>query len=596
MFRIIITAVVVLFVAATVPLSAQGGRAAVALSYEQSGDYRSAARLWQSLYDEDPKSEEYFGGVCRTLKALDNMQSLKDIVEKRLLTIRSVSTLTVYGQLQWNSGKEDDADKAWSEALKKSAVTERSFLEMAKAQIEVRAVAKAIETLERGRTALRKPEVFADDLAKLYATNGNITRSLEQVLLVFDRSSQLQYAQGRISALMTDDSAARIVQSLMKKEYDSRGSENIAFARLYEWFLRESKKPDEACAIVEDIDKRLNARGRELVNFAETMRADGNYETAMRAFSAVMAMGKSSDVAQYAAFGFAACSESQSGDNASPERSAEVVKLYRTIIRDYPRSSSAADAHLRIGSILERSGAASEEVKKEYRTVVRSYEAFPQAAIAMLALAKVSMADDSLDAAMNLLGEALSMRGATQELMDEVQFQRGEILFFKGYMDSALSVYTTLAEQPESNFANDAIERMSIIRQCADDSLMLWNFAQAGRLRNRRRIDESLKLYDEIMLQRRNPDIAELACIKAAELCMGERRYAPARAYCEKLSTQWPESIYLDRAMVLSARSFRAEGNKAESKAQYEELLRSFPRSIFTQEARAALRQKDLQP
>lgn len=592
MFRIIITVIVVLLVSVTVPLAAQGGRAAVAMSYEQSGDYRSAARLWQSLYDEDPKSEEYFGGVCRTLKALDNMQSLKDIVEKRLLTIRSVSTLTVYGQLQWKSGREDDADQAWNEALKKAAPTERAYLEMAKAQLEVRAVTKAIETLERGRAAMRKPEVFADDLAKLYATSGNIAKSLEQVLLVFDKSLQLQYAQGRISALMTDDSSARSVQILMKKEYDSRGSENIAFARLYEWFLRESKKPDEACAIVEDIDKRLNARGRELVNFAETMRADGNYETAMRAFSAVMAMGKSSDVAQYAAFGFAACSESRSGESALPERSAEVIKLYKTIIRDYPRTSSAADASLRIGSILERSGASSEEIKREYRTVVRTYEAFPQAAVAMLALAKVCMAEDSLDAAIQMLSEALVMRGATQELIDEAQFQCGEILFFKGYMDSALSVYTTLAEQPESIFANDAIERMSTIRQCADDSLMLLNFAQAGRLRNRRRIDESLKLYDEIMQQRRNPDISELACIKAAELCMGERRYVQARTYCEKLRAQWPESIYIDRALVISARSLRAEGNIAESTALYEELLRSFPRSIFTQEARAALRQK----
>lgn len=594
---VVITGWMLVFaILACVQVRAQSSRAKVALSYEQSGDYRSAARLWQSLYDEEPKNEEYFLGVCRTLKALDNTQGLRDLVQARLQKFRTFSTLVIHGQLQWKAGKESEASDAWDEAMSKGAPSERLYMDVARAQLEVRAFEKSIQTLEKGRKSLRKPELYADDLAKLYATIGDLPNGLREILETFERSAQLPYAQGRVSALLTNDSTSQIVYDLMRKEYGRHGSKDIAFARLYEWFLREIRRPDDACSIVEGIDDRLGSRGRELVNFAETMRADGNYEVAMRAFSKVMGMGKSSDVAQYAAFGYAACTEARTNDGGPQARTSEIIDLYRKIIRDYPSTSSAADAYLRVASLLERNGAPTSDIKREYEVLQKQYEGFPQAVQAVLSLAKVSVMEDSMAAAMRYVSQAVSMRGSTEEIIDEAQFQRAEILFFQGYMDSASAVYAVLAEKPESDFANDAIERMTTIRQCADDSLVLVAFAQAGKARLRRQADSALKLYESIIRQRRNQDMSDLACIKAAELCFAERRFAECRAYGERLHTLSAESIYADRSVILTARAWRAEGKKTEARGVYEELLRSFPRSIFAQEARTTLRLREMQP
>lgn len=137
---------------------------------------------------------------------------------------------------------------------------------------------------------------------------------------------------------------------------------------------------------------------------------------------------------------------------------------------------------------------------------------------------------------------------------------------------------------------------MTTIRQCADDSLVLVAFAQAGKARLRRQADSALKLYESIIRQRRNQDMSDLACIKAAELCFAERRFAECRAYGERLHTLSAESIYADRSVILTARAWRAEGKKTEARGVYEELLRSFPRSIFAQEARTTLRLREMQP
>ncbi|MFM8569700.1 MAG: tetratricopeptide repeat protein, partial [Candidatus Kapaibacterium sp.] len=118
---------------------AQGSRAAVARSYEQSGDYRSAARLWQTLYEEDPKNEEVFLGVCRTLTALDNAQALRDIVGARLQKYRTFATLVIHGQLLWKSGNVAGAVDAWDEAVSKGTASDRGYMDVARAQLEVRA-------------------------------------------------------------------------------------------------------------------------------------------------------------------------------------------------------------------------------------------------------------------------------------------------------------------------------------------------------------------------------------------------------------------------------------------------------------------------
>lgn len=579
-----------------VRVHAQNSRVTVANSYEQSGDYRSAARLWQSLYDEDPKNEEYFLGVCRTLKALNNIQGIRDIVEARLPKYRTANTLIMFGQLQWTAGKEQDATDAWAEVLQKGTPSERMFLEVARAQVDVRAFEQAIETLQRARKTLKRPELFADDLAKLYATVGDIPKGLREIIQTFDRSSQLSFAQGRISALLTTDSTSGIVYGILNEEYRSRRANDVAFMRLFEWLLRELRRPQEAYSIVCEIDEKTSARGREIVNFAETMRAEGNYAIAMQAFSRVIELGKRSDVAQYAAFGYAACSESQISDTGSNERIVEMIDLYRKIIRDYPRTSSSADAYIRVAALMERSGASIPDIEKEYDVLRQQYEGFPQAAAAVLSLARIRVLQDRMDDALQLVSQAAVVRGTTEDIIDEARFQRGEILFFQGFIDSALTEYAALAEKPESNFSNDAIERMTSIRLCSDDSLILSTFARAGKERVRRNPMESLRLYETIIGQKRNTDMAELACMKCAEVCFAEKRYEQTRSYCDRLRLLSAESIFADRSTVMIARSYKAEGKIPEARAAYEELLRSFPRSIFTQEARTVLRQRDMQP
>ena len=373
-------------------------------------------------------------------------------------------------------------------------------------------------------------------------------------------------------------------------EYEER-SADLAFMRLYEWFLREIHKADEACSIVENLDARLKANGRELVNFAETMRAEGNYGVAMRAFSRVIRMGTTSDMAQYAAFGYASCVEATSTEDTSSSAHRDVIALYENIVRDYPRTSTAADALLHIANLRERNSDPLDQIIDVYQSLRKNFVGLPQSVRATVALAKIKLMNDSAQVAMNVLAEALAMPACTEDIIDEVLFRRAELYLYMGETDSATSVYESIIDRPESEYANDAIDRTTCIRLIRGDSVLLYQYARASKLRFVRKATESLVLWEVMSKRVDNPDFAEIAGLQAAEICLEQQLYDQALSYCTRIVSA-SESINIDRAMAMQARIYRAMGNKQESLKTYEELLRLFPRSIYVREARTALRQK----
>ena len=77
----------------------------MAQAYERSGDLRNAARLYQELYAISPQNEMYFGGVVRTLQALDQVPGLYPIVVTHAKRTRNVYAYILAGSLAAKLGK-----------------------------------------------------------------------------------------------------------------------------------------------------------------------------------------------------------------------------------------------------------------------------------------------------------------------------------------------------------------------------------------------------------------------------------------------------------------------------------------------------------
>ncbi len=564
----------------------------VAQAYEQSGDYRSAARIWQGLYNADASNDNYFFGVVRCLKALDNYAALTDIVEAKLQKKRSVKVLIIYAQVLTRTGRQPDANDIWKEAIANTSKSVSLYKEIAQAQLEVHSFDLAVSTLLKARSDLDDDAIFADELAQMYAVRGDYKNGVTEVLRAFRQSPNLQLAEGRLSAFMTNDTASTYVRSEIASEAKSH-DDNLAMLRLYEWLLRESKRYTEALDVVRRLDELQRKQGRELLTFADQCRMDGQYDVASTAYSDIISLGRKSGIAEYAAFGYAACLEARlsSVQGLSNKEIDQVQSLYEQLVKDFPRTNTAADALLHQARIQDQLRRNPERAAAIYEAIIREYRDFEQSAQASLELGTVLVQQDRLPEAADAYRAVESMTDArNQNLNFNAAFLNADLLFYRGLFDSAATAYEQVSQNTESEVANDAIERLTFIRMHRQDSVQLQRVATAMLRVAQRRDSIALEIFHQLATQKQDMDLAEYCCYQAADLLYDRKRYTECRVELDRLAGINPETIYGDRVLFLYASCYEAEGRKAEAIQAYQDLLAKFPRSLFVQDAREHIR------
>ncbi len=577
----------------SVELRSQDERAKVAQSYEQSGDYRSAARLWQSVYAESPQNDVAFYGVVRCLKALNNYSALLEIVQERVKRKKSAKVLIIWGQVLAKNSRLEEARDAWKEVMSSDDASPILYQELAKAQLEIQLVDRAIATYVSARSKFDDNVLFADELAQIYAAQGDYRNGIREVIAAFTHTASLQQTQGRLSAFMQSDSATQYIREHMAS-LASSNEDQPSFLRLYEWFLREVKDYNSAFEVVQRIDKLQNSKGRDILMFAEQCRYDGLHEIATKAYSLLIDRYRSGDVAQASAFGYAASMEARfrSGGELSNADVEAVIKLYRELINNFPRSTTAADAQLRIARCTAQYLKDLQRAIVEYRLLMSQYSMFPQAASGAIELGACHIAVDDLEAAERLYTQVLASNTVSRNprIAQAAIFALGELHFFRCQFDSALTCYNRIEQTLESEYANDAIERMTSIGLNKSDTALLSSFAKASLRSTQQRMEEALKLFSDLASQRKNADLAELATMKVAEIQLQRREYGAVHQALLSLVKINPETIYADRAIFLEAETFQSEGKKDEALQSYQDLLAKFPRSLYVQEARERIR------
>ena len=587
------TFIILVFVTSilSVTIRAQDERAKVAEAYEQSGDYRSAARLWQELYTATPSNDIFFNGVVRTLKSLNNYSSLVDIIKERVARKKNTKLLALYGQVLYKSGKEKEAQQAWAEALSQQPITIETFKEVASTQIEIRLVDYTINTLTTARTTFNNETIFADDLSQLYASKGDYKNGIREVLKSFELSANLQSTQGRLSAYMVSDTAIQFIAEQMKKSANDN-EDNYGFQKLYEWFLRETKQYDKAFEVVKRVDKLTKSNGRELLAFADQARMEGQHEAALKAYSVVMSSGKKNELSQFAYYGYARTLEARTENSLlNSDQLSELLQRYHELVSEFPGTNIAAESQLRIARITASQLRNTSQAIDEYSKVIKEYSSFPSSGDAVIELGNTYLMNDDIQRATVMYRQAeREYSRRFPNLLDRALYMLGELYFFQAKFDSAKVLYDVLSNKSESEFANDAIERGTIIGVNQEDTTLLTLYSQAALKAFQRKYDDAFLLYKKLYSQKLNPDLAEASYYKAGEMLFNKKDYVRCREVFTQLTIANPETIYGDRVLFFLGASFAAESNKTEAIKYYQELLMKFPRSILLQETRERIR------
>jgi tetratricopeptide (TPR) repeat protein len=160
----------------------------------------------------------------------------------------------------------------------------------------------------------------------------------------------------------------------------------------------------------------------------------------------------------------------------------------------------------------------------------------------------------------DIFRQALTALRNFPDQVAEAQFALAEITFYRGSIDTAQILYQELAIKPNTDIANDALDRLSLLQSVMNEKQRsaLKLIAQAELLEKQRRTDEAVVLYRDAMTSAPRSLLHERSLYRLARLYAGEQMrssktdiWQSAIAVCDTLVAQFPDGVFTDEALLL---------------------------------------------
>jgi len=154
---------------------------ALAQSYENSGDFEKASKIYEELYQREPQNNLYFESLNRTYVQLKNYAASVNIIEQ--VIERNPNDINLYGLLgstYYLIGNEDKAFQVWDKPFSFLKPNPMFYRVIATYAVERRAFNKAIDLFRRGKEISADKIIYSYDLARLYSLTMQYENAAEQ--------------------------------------------------------------------------------------------------------------------------------------------------------------------------------------------------------------------------------------------------------------------------------------------------------------------------------------------------------------------------------------------------------------------------------
>jgi tetratricopeptide (TPR) repeat protein len=585
---------VILLIAALSPLLAQGGateqKLKLAETYEKSGDLTNASRIYEELFNANPKKDEYFWGIVRTYKALSQYGALMPYIDKKLKSAETTDLLALKSEILWRIGKTNEAIDLWNSILEKNSKSLDAYEQVAYAQIGVQLFEKAAATYQKARQALGQDNLFTDELSQLYIAFGDYEKGTTEVIKLFEETGNYSIAQGRLQAMMSNKESISFIKNVIEKKVAQQ--RNPLYYRLMGWFLRVVGELEQAYSAYIKLDELTGANGKEILAFADLSRRDKQYEIALKAYGYIIDKGKESPFVQNALYGYARTLETRFREDKDLPASFldTIISRYKHIQKLFPNTNTADDCKLRIALIQIEHLRNYYAAEQELSGLAEKKSAPALAAQANNLIGDIYLMRDSLEYARQIFSKVIKnyAKNAPNEVL-KAKFRIAQIEFYEGNYDTASARFAEVSVVPNSEYSNDAIQTVAFIEQNKNLFKGIEVYAQSQLRMFQGRTEETLKLLRDCTKLGYKADLGELAFLEIARLETSLGRLDSVIATVDTLFSQMPETIYGDECLLLKASALAKKGQNDQAIKAYTEILTKYPRSIYLAEAEAKL-------
>ncbi len=570
----------------------------LAQSYEQVGQLDNAIRIYEEVYAEDKGFLQAFHGLVRSYKLKNMNAKLLELLENRVQFDKKAVNYILLGEARWNAGKSSEADEAWGNALKAEPKNQYMYADLADIQSRLQLYKKAISTYKTARenvTTNNGLTLFTEELSKLYIAVGDTKAALNETLTLLMENGALPSVEARIYALMQDDDNLEIIDETLNNFID-KNSSNYMANELFSWYQTNLGKHDKALEYTIKADDISKQGGRLILTFAGNAEQAGNTEIALEAYQYLIDQGKDNKFFTSAIYSYTRTLEAKMmfDKNLSKENIQTIIKRYRTIIEEFPKSTTAADAYLEIARLQKDRLNDYKNSEETLFELTKEIPGAPQAGTAMVELSEIFISRGDLVEAKGFLETAKARYGrSNRDLLEIVGYRQALIEYYTGNLDSAEALFLVLSEAKDNDIANDVLEKSSIISDKYKEEEKVKIFAAAEYDMIRLDTASAISNYESIINELRNFDteIWQRSHLILSDIYLARKNNQKADFYLEEFIKNLPDGVHSDKAIFKLANNKVAAGENSKAIELYSKILISFPNSIYLDQARLKIRE-----
>lgn len=573
----------------------------LAAQYYQAGEFDKAVVYYEKLYTKNPISLYYNYYLNCLINTKSYKKAEKTVKKQQGKAEWDLRYKIDMGRVYRADGQEDKAKKEFSAAVNgiTGSTSTKHVIEVSDAFMAINEADYAIQTLNRGRAQLKGVYTFNIELAEVYASKKDWTMMVTEYLDLLEISDAYKkQVQDNLQSRMDADADNKI-SPILKMELIKRSQKNpdkTIWNEMLMWYYMQQNNFSMALIQAKAVDKRNKMGGWQVMDLAETARANREYTVATDAYDCVISLG-------------------QSGDNYNRARIEKVNTRYEQVTSASGYSQEellSVEAEMK-STLTELGKSASTislmktmaHLQAFYLHNTKDAIAILEEAIMLPGITPLKQAECKLE-----LGDVLLLDGQVWEaslrysqvekafkmepIGNEAKFRNAKVAFYIGDFMWSQVQCNILKEAPSKLIANDAIYLSILITDnLALDSNPepLMYFAQADLMLFQNKFDMAGKYLDTLEEAYPTHAIADDILYMRYRIAFKQQKYKEAAVFLDRLIVTYGTDILGDDATFRIAELYDYYLNdKEKAKQYYLDVITNYPGSLFKIDAQKRYR------
>lgn len=568
----------------------------LAAQYFSNKEYDKAADLYEKLLSKSPTAGYYYENLLDAYlnnKRFDEALKLTRKQQKRFPG--QLGFQVDEGYVYVKQAQPAKATKLWDGLLAERTNDVDQAAALAMAFQKRGELTKAIDAMVLARKKLNNPYLFCVQLASLYADTKRTDLMIAEYLNVLDADAQLmEDVQGFLQAYLQYPTEFELLKQGLLKKYKASPN-NPVFSEMLIWMYVQRKDFNNAFLQAKVFDKRYKEDGSRIYQLANLALQNQAYDDAILMYNHIIQQGAEGGQFMNAKMGLMDAKRQKITASSSPAM-VDLQSLdadYNAFLTEFGRTYITA-------SVLRQQA----QLHAYYiHNLERAISLFAEV-VQLPRLDRKVAADCKLE-----LGDVYTMHGEPWEAMllygqvdkdfnedplgQEAKFRNARLSYYLGEFEWARAQLEVLKTATSQLIANNALELSLLIQDNTVDSNeepLQW-FAKADLFYFQQQPANAIQWLDSISIQYPRHALSDDVLYKRAQLSQQQKQYNQAVAYLEQLLKEHGSDILGDNALFMLAELKQYHLNDTEAAKQlYERLLKDYPGSFFTTEARKRYR------